>query len=146
MPLRRRTQTVTRPARRAPASRNPKPAPKPAGPDQPLNRRQRLFRRIMQVGPLRGFYARRLLRFLEKSKKKGRDIPDQLSDLDEYLSKVPVKQRRAILEASLSGELDARAGRELRRAASRQGRQKGRAGGGQRPGMPPVPGARPRPQ
>lgn len=113
---------------------------------RPTTRRGRLFRRVMQVGPVRAFYARRLLRFLDKSKKKGRDLPDQLSDLDEYLSRVPVKQRRQLLESSLSGELDARAGRALRRAAGRQGRQKGRTGGGQRPGMPPIPGPRPRPQ
>lgn len=95
---------------------------------------------------MRRFYARRLLKFLDKSKRKGRVIPDQLAELDDYLSKVPAKQRRELLEASLSGELDSRAGRELRRAAGRQGRQKGRAGGGQRPGLPPLPGARPRPQ
>jgi hypothetical protein len=134
---------------RAPAkdSKKAKAAARAADPSgQPTTRRARFFRRIMQVGPVRGFYARRLLRFLEKSKKKGRDLPDQLADLDEYLAKVPAKQRRALLEASLSGELDARAGREIRRAASRQGRQKGRAAGGQRPGMPPAPGPRPRPQ
>lgn len=95
---------------------------------------------------MRAFYARRLLRYLAKSKKKGRDLPEQLADLDEYLARVPAKQRRELLEASLSGELDSRAGRAVRRAAGRQGRQKGRAGGGQRPGMPPVPGPRPRPQ
>jgi hypothetical protein len=100
----------------------------------------------MKVGAVRRFYARRLIRFLDKSKKKGRVIPDQLAELDDYLSRVPVKQRRELLESSLSGELDSRAGRDLRRAASRQGRQKGRAGGGQRPGLPPIPGARPRPQ
>lgn len=95
---------------------------------------------------MRRFYARRLIRFMEKSKKKGRDLPGDLADLDAYLSKLPANQRRAMLEASLSGELDSKVGREVRRAASRQGRQKGRTGGGQRPGMPPIPGARPRPQ
>ena len=140
-----RSSTAAAPARR-PAKKAPAAA-KAADPSgQPTTRRGRFFRRVMQVGPVRGFYARRLLRFLEKSKKKGRDLPDQLADLDEYLGKVPVKQRRALLEASLSGELDARAGRAVRRAASRQGRQKGGVGGGQRPGMPPVPGPRPRPQ
>jgi hypothetical protein len=113
---------------------------------QPTTRRGRLFRRVMQIAPVRRFYARRLLRFLDKAKKKGRDLPDQLADLDEYLSRLPAKDRHQVLEASLSGELDARAGRALRRAAGRQGRQKGRAGGGQRPGMPPLPGPRPRPQ
>ncbi|MDE3085337.1 MAG: hypothetical protein KGJ77_01115 [Acidobacteriota bacterium] len=139
-----RSSTAAAPARPA---KKPKAAPKAADPSgQPTTRRGRFFRRVMQIGPVRGFYARRLLRFLEKSKKKGRDLPDQLADLDEYLAKVPAKQRRELLEASLSGELDARAGRAVRRAAGRQGRQKGRAAGGQRPGMPPAPGPRPRPQ
>lgn len=133
--------------RRRPAARRPvQDKAKVDASGQPTTRRGRLFRRVMQVGPVRAFYARRLLRFLDKSKKKGRDLPDQLADLDEYLSKVPAKQRRSVLEAGLSGELDARAGRAVRRAASRQGRQKGSAGGGQRPGMPPLPGPRPKPQ
>ena len=136
-----RSSTAAAPAKK------PKAAPKAVDPSgRPTTRRGRFFRRVMQIGPVRGFYARRLLRFLEKSKKKGRDIPDQLADLDEYLARVPAKQRRELLEASLSGELDARAGRAVRRAAGRQGRQKGRAAGGQRPGMPPAPGPRPRPQ
>ena len=122
-------------------------AERAANPDQPLNRRQRLFRRIMHIGPMRRYYAKRVMRYMEKSKRKGRALPDQMADLDDYLSRLPAKQRREVLEASLSGELETRAGREMRRAASRQNRQKGTAGGGQRPGLPPVPGARrPRPQ
>ena len=104
-------------------------------------RRARLFRRMMQVGLLRRRTARRLIKTLEKSKKKGRVLPDQLVELDEYLAKVPVKERQAVLEASLSGELEANASRAMRRAAERQDRQSGRAGGGQRPGMPPLPRA-----
>ncbi len=122
-------------------------AERAADPDKPLNRRQRLFRRVMQIGPVRGYYTRRLMRYMAKSKKKGRALPAQLADLDEYLSRLPAKQRRQVLEASLSGELENRAGREMRRAVSRQNRHKGTAGGGQRPGLPPTPGVRrPRPQ
>lgn len=132
------------PARPA-ARRGSRPPAKGAEPEK-LNRRARLFRRIMRMRVLRGFYARRLLRYLDKAKAKNRVIPDQLADLDDYLSRVPAKQRRTVLEASLSGELEQSIGRDLRRAASRQNRQKGKAGGGQRPGMPPLPGARPRPQ
>jgi hypothetical protein len=133
------------PPARPVAKRGARPAPRGAEPEK-LNRRARLFRRIMRVRMLRGFYARRLLRYLDKAKAKNRVIPDQLADLDDYLGRVPAKQRRSVLEASLSGELEQSIGRDLRRAAGRQNRQKGRAGGGQRPGMPPVPGARPKPQ
>lgn len=143
MPAKRRSKSSPGPTR---PGRRPERRAKAPDPNQPLTRRARLFRRVMQVAPVRRFYARRLIRFMEKSKKKGRDLPGDLADLDAYLSKLPANQRRAMLEASLSGELDSKVGREVRRAASRQGRQKGRTGGGQRPGMPPIPGARPRPQ
>jgi len=98
------------------------------------------------LGPMRRLYARRLLRFLSKAKAKGRVIPDELAQLDEYLSKLPPKQRQEMLEASLSGELDAQASRTMRRMADRQSRRSGQARGRQRPGMPPTPGARPRPR
>lgn len=111
------------------------------GEPEKLPRRARLFRRIMQVGVMRRFTARRLMKTIEKSHKKGRVLPDQLEELDEYLKKVPAKQRRQVLEATLSGELEASAGRAMRRAAQRQGRQSGKAGGGARPGMPPIPKA-----
>ena len=114
--------------------------------EQKTTRRARLFRRVMGFGPLRRLYARRLMRFLSKSRAKGRVIPDELAQLDDYLSKLPAKQRLDVLEASLSGELDAGASRSMRRMADRQARRSGRGGGRQRPGMPPVPGARPRPR
>ena len=105
-----------------------------------------MFRRLMRLGPMRRLYARRLMRFLAKSKAKGRVIPDELAQLDDYLSKLPAKQRQSVLEATLSGELDNQASRTMRRMADRQMRRSGRGGGGQRPGMPPMPGARPRPR
>ena len=129
-----------------PAAKRAARSPAKGAEPEKLNRRARLFRRMMRMRVLRGFYARRLLRYLDKAKSKNRVIPDQLADLDDYLSRVPAKQRRNVLEASLSGELEQSIGRDLRRAANRQNRQKGKAGGGQRPGMPPIPGARPRPQ
>ena len=114
--------------------------------EKPPTRRVRFFRRIMRLGPMRRFYARRMLRFLAKSKAKGRVIPDELAQLDEYLSKLPPKQRLTMLEASLSGELEAQSSRTMRRMAERQSRRSGQGQGRQRPGMPPVPGARPRPR
>lgn len=115
-------------------------------PDEPTTRRARFFRRVMRFRPMRRLYARRVMKFLDKSKKKGRVIPNELAQLDEYLAKLPAKQRQEMLEATLSGELDAQVGRDMRRAAERQARRSGRGAGRQRPGMPPVPGARPRPR
>lgn len=114
--------------------------------EQATTRRARFFRRVMRLGPLRRLYARRLMKFLAKSKKKGRPIPGELAQLDEYLAQLPAKQRRSVLEASLSGELDAQASRSMRRAAERQARRSGQGVGRQRPGMPPLPGPRPRPR
>jgi hypothetical protein len=107
-------------------------------------RRARLFRRFMKVPFLRRYYTRRILRFLDKSHRKGRQIPEQLADLDRQLSRLPAKERQQLLDATLSGELESAAGRAVRRAAQRQGRQSGRGGGRQRPGYPP--GPRPRPK
>ena len=107
-------------------------------------RRARFFQRMMKVGVFRRMYARRIMRYLEKSRTKGRPLPDEMVQLDDFLSRLPEKDRRAALEATLSGELESQAGRALKRAAARQGRQSGRGGGRQRPGAPPVP--RPRPK
>ncbi|HZU73164.1 MAG TPA: hypothetical protein VE990_10395 [Acidimicrobiales bacterium] len=105
-------------------------------------RRARLFRRFMKVPLLRRYYTRRVLRFLDKSHKKGRPIPEQLADLDRHLARLPAKERQKVLDATLSGEMESAAGRAVRRAAQRQNRQSGRGGGRQRPGYPP--GPRPR--
>ncbi len=114
--------------------------------EQPTTRRARFFRRIMRLRPLRRLYARRLMKFLAKSKAKGRVIPGELDQIEEYLAQLPANQRQDVLEATLSGELDAGASRTMRRAAARQARRSGSGGGRQRPGMPPMPGARPRPR
>ena len=116
------------------------------GAEQPTTRRARFFRRLMRLSPIRRLYARRLMKYMAKSKRKGRPIPGELAQLDEYLAKLPAKQRQAMLEATLSGELDTQASRTMRRAAERQTRRSGQGTGRQRPGMPPLPGPRPRPR
>jgi hypothetical protein len=108
--------------------------------------RARLTRRMMKIPFLRRMYAKRVLRYLDKSRQRGRPIPDEMAQLDDYLSRLPEQERAAVLEATLSGELESGASRAMRRAAGRQGRQSGRGGGRQRPGAPPTIGPRPRPR
>ncbi|MHB8682108.1 MAG: hypothetical protein ACYDA2_08445 [Acidimicrobiales bacterium] len=114
-----------------------------AADDVPTTRRASFFRRIMRLGPMRRFYARRMLKFLDKSEKKGRTVPPELAQLEQYLKQLPANQRRAVLEAGLSGELESQLGRAARRAAQRQERRSGQ-GKGARPGMLPVQGPRPK--
>ncbi|MGH8980599.1 MAG: hypothetical protein ACRDWE_06200 [Acidimicrobiales bacterium] len=97
---------------------------------------------------LRRRYARRLLRTIEKFKKKGRQLPENLARLDRQLRQVPPHRRQELvekmMEMSSTGD-DPTSNRALRRASSRQERQKGQRGGGLRPGtMPGQPRQRPR--
>jgi hypothetical protein len=97
--------------------------------------RSALFRRIMSVGFLRHFYVRRLLRFMEKSKKKGRTLPPELARLQQMLSRLPEKKRAEALEAGLLSDPNEPLSREMRRAGARQDRLRSdgrgyRAGGG----------------
>lgn len=84
--------------------------------------RTAVFRRIMSVGFLRHFYVRRLLRFMEKSKAKGRALPPDLARLQQMLAKLPEKKRAEALEAGLLASPDEAPSREMRRAAARQDR------------------------
>ena len=76
----------------------------------------------MGIGFLRHFYVRRLLRFMEKSKTKGRTLPPDLARLQQMLARLPEKKRAEALEAALLADPDETPSREMRRAATRQDR------------------------
>jgi hypothetical protein len=101
--------------------------------------RTAVFRSIMRVGFLRHFYVRRLLRFMEKSRAKGRALPAELMRLEQMLSRLPPKKRAEALESALLTSPDENPSREMRREAGRQERLRG-DGKGYRPGT----GERPR--
>jgi hypothetical protein len=102
--------------------------------------RTAVFRSIMRVGFLRHFYVRRLLRFMDKSRAKGRALPAELNRLEQMLSRLPPKKRAEALETALLTSPDENnPSREMRRAAGRQERLRG-DGKGYRPGT----GERPR--
>lgn len=97
---------------------------------------------------LRRWYARRMLKTIDKFKKKGRPLPENLSRLERQLRRVPTPKRQQLVEQMMemgsSGD-DLTTNRALRRASTRQERQKGQRGGGLRPGtLPGQPRQRPR--
>lgn len=90
----------------------------------------------MGVPVLRRWYIRRVLRFIDKSKAKGRRLPEGIAEAARMLGKVPKHQREKVFEEMvLTNQSIPSMGREMRRAATRQ-RKSGKGRGG-RPGLPP---------
>ena len=108
------------------------------GDDEKKTLRDRLSRRLMRIPFLRRRYINRVLKYIDKSKAKGKDLPPQMEDLARFLSQVPKVQRAQRLEeAILAQTTDEPFNRELRRAAANQQRRSGKGAGGYRPGAPP---------
>jgi hypothetical protein len=102
--------------------------------DRPKGVRATITRGIVRVPFLRRLYVRRMLAFLDRSKRKKRALPKELAELDVAMSKVPKDQRLAMLETALTEGTQGGASRQMRRAADRQKRQSGRGGPRRRPG------------
>ena len=60
-----------------------------------------LGRTLMKVPLVRRLYARRVLKFIDKSRTKGRKLPPELYELSRQLSRVPESDRASALEAAL---------------------------------------------
>jgi hypothetical protein len=101
--------------------------------------RRAISRNVMKVPFIRNWYIRRTLKFIDKSKEKGRRLPPELADMNRVLSKVPKAQRAKVLEEAMAaGQAGlAESNRAYRRAAGNQSRQSGRGRGRTRPGLPP---------
>jgi hypothetical protein len=99
-----------------------------------------LGRRLMKVPVVRRMYVRRMIKFIDKSRAKGRRLPPEVYELSRQLSRVPEADRASALEAALKAGPDGRgesvpgSNRQLRRAASAQQRQSGKGQGRYRPG------------
>lgn len=96
--------------------------------EEKLRRRGRLGRVLLKISGMRRFYVRRVLRFIEKSKQKGRRLPPDLYELSKQLSRVPKSEQAALLERAMKAGPEGPAGmpgvnREARRAAQRQARR-----------------------
>ncbi|MGH9073002.1 MAG: hypothetical protein ACRDZQ_02615, partial [Acidimicrobiales bacterium] len=66
--------------------------------------RASIWRTFMRVGFLRRLYAKRLLRYMAKSRAKKRPLPPELRELDIAMSRLPEKDRHAALDEALQGK------------------------------------------
>src|SRR5262245_54101587 len=103
--------------------RNPQANKSSGDPAKPKKKRLRTAtsRKLLQWGPFRRWYVRRTLRYIDKTKPKGRRLPEGMAETARQLGRVP-KQRRAEVfeEAILAQEEMGGTSREYRRAAARQ--------------------------
>jgi hypothetical protein len=112
--------------------------PGPARDEGKRSVRQRMSERMLKIGFFRRRYVKRMLKYMDKSKEKGRRLPPELFELQRFLSKVPKEQRAAKLEEVIVAQRteEALGNRDLRRASVNQTRHSGRGGNRYRPGMP----------
>jgi len=102
------------------------------------NARERTTKRMLKIGFMRRWYARRMVSYIDKSKKKKRRLPDELVRVDAMTKRLPKQQRVKVIEEMMTPGQEDKFGRQLRRAAERQNRESGRGGARRRPGMPPT--------
>jgi hypothetical protein len=89
---------------------------------------------------LRRRYAKRLVRTVDKYKRKGRPLPENLARLERHLRTIPEPRRAKVVEEMMETSAEqeqATPSRAMRRAVGRQDRHKGGKGGGLRPGTLP---------
>jgi hypothetical protein len=100
--------------------------------------RERMSQRMLSIGFMRRRYVKRMLKYMEKSKEKGRRLPPELWELQRFLAQVPKEQRAEKLEEVIAAQRtqESLGNRDLRRASVNQSRQSGRGGNRHRPGMP----------
>jgi hypothetical protein len=94
-------------------------------------------RGVTRVPVLRRWQIRRTLKFIDKSRAKGRRLPDGMQEMARFLDRVPKQQRAKVFEeAMLANQELPNMGRDYRRAAARQ-RRSGKSDARYRPGAPP---------
>jgi len=99
--------------------------------------RTAIGRTVAKVPALRRWQIRRTLKFIDKSRAKGRKLPEGLQDAARFLDRVPKQKRAEVFEeAILANQELPNMGREYRRAAARQ-RKSGQSDARYRPGAPP---------
>ncbi len=101
--------------------------------------RERISQRMMSVGFMRRRYVKRMLKYMDKSKEKGRRLTPELWELQRFLAQVPKEQRAEKLEAVITAQgrqQEPLGNRDLRRASVNQSRHSGKGANRYRPGMP----------
>lgn len=99
--------------------------------------RDSAWKRLLRIGIIRRWYARRLIKYIDKSRKKKRKLPQHLVQVDTMLRKVPKPQRQKLVEEMLTPGREEQFGRAMRRAAERQNRGSGQGSAKRRPGTAP---------
>ncbi|MDA8281265.1 MAG: hypothetical protein M0Z63_12770 [Actinomycetota bacterium] len=96
---------------------------------------QAFMKLVARVPWMRRKYSRWILRYMEKSREKGRALPAELQRLERQLTRIPPGKRAEVIETALvtGNQPETAQSRAVRRAMSRQQRQKS-TGRGQRPG------------
>ncbi len=113
---------------------------------KPRRARGALGRRLMRVPMLRRWYVKRTLKFIDRSREKGRRLPEGLAETARQLSRVPKQQRAKVFEeAIMAGADEPGMSREFRRAASRK-RLSTKSDTRYRSGRPPGAGRQGRPR
>lgn len=98
-----------------------KPPPEDQDGKKKARIRGAIGRGLMKVPVLRRWYIRRTLKFIEKSKAKGRKLPEGMSEMARQLSQIPKDKRaQAIEDAMLAEQEMPNMSREFRRAAARR--------------------------
>jgi hypothetical protein len=96
-----------------------------------------LGRTFLRAPVLRRWYVRRTLKFIERSRAKGRRLPEGMAETARFLARVPKgRQVQAFEDAILTNQATPNMGRQFRRAAARH-RRSGKSDARRRPGSPP---------
>jgi hypothetical protein len=113
-------------------------AAEPQADDGKKKLRARVSDRMMKVPFFRRRYAKRLIKYIDKSKAKGRALPPEFAELQRFLAQVPKDQRAQKFEEALTHQqTEEPVSRDMRRAAANQQRRSGKNPAGYRPGAPP---------
>jgi hypothetical protein len=103
---------------------------------------ENVSRRLLQVGAIRRWYARRLVASIDKSHAKRRSLAPELVRIDQVIRRLPKPQRADAVAEMLQPTNEQQYSREMRRAAERQSRGRGQGGvSRRRPGTLPAPRA-----
>ncbi len=100
---------------------------------------ERFSRQMMKIGFFRRRYVKRMIKYIDKSKAKGKRLPPELFELQRFLARVPKGERAERLEEAITAQQteEPLGNRDLRRASANQNRLSGRGANRYRPGSPP---------
>lgn len=93
--------------------------------------------RMLRMPRFRNWYARRLVKLIDRSKEKRRPLTGNLPMIERTIRGLPKPERAKAVARMLEPMEDRLIGRDMRRAAARQERSSGKASARRRPGTLP---------